>query len=1023
MQCNRARNRFRLNALCRALIAAIAVGSATAAYAQQEQMQQQAPTQTSVAQLSKPDASRHNFDIPRQSAATGLNEFARQADITLVFSSKLVSDTTINAVEGNYAVSDALRLLLEGTPLSYQQVSDSTVAISRKADTSGSTRNQSQLAQVTTPPPEGGDRGEAKDPSVTSPEVTEMPTMVVTGTHLRGGNPNTAPIISYGRDDIERGGYTTVQDLLSRLPQNFSGNTPSSQAFVGGNVGFSTQIDLRGLGPESTLTLVNGRRAASAAGDQARAFDISIIPVTAIERVDVLTSGASALYGSDAIAGVVNIVLRRDLNGAESSLQYGANEFDGNTLLASQLFGRSWATGQFMLAAQYDRRDAIPGKELGRTTTDLRALGGGDFRFPGLGSPGTVYPASIFDPEGGPFTSFTAPDGSPVFFAALPDGNGRNLNVNQLAFNELTFLDSVPPDVVPAQENLSAYVTAEQTLGPVTLFVDGVFAKRKTFAHQAADADYLYVPTSNAYSPFDEDVVVGYQFNEFAAGDAAAESEGWISNIGGRGNFGSSSWTWELVGTLSRDRFETRSMTFNTADLAAALESSDPDVAFNPFGDGSDQSPGVIDALRERRSFIGTSDLNGISALTQGQLLAVPAGALELAVGAEYRDEKMATRVVRENRPDNVQFPDAGRDVRAIFAELNLPVFAAANARPGLHELLFNVAARYERYSDFGETTNPRVGLSWGATDQLAVKASWGTSFRAPSLRELFAAETPVPGIAVFDPRAPGGPAYVFATVNFGGNPELQEEEADNLWIAAEYRPSWLKDSYISIGYYETDYRNRIRGAADGLSPDFLLAIEDSLPTGIVERDANGNLTRVNLGNINTAKTRISGYDITAGYGWDAGAIGRFDISASANINKEFADQLAPGSAILELQGTVGNAPKWRGQLGLVWSRNSWTANATVNYIDELRNIDPDPTIVRRDVDAQTIVDLQVGYNVNDAASALLHGLSVRVGVQNLFGERAPFVDGRGLGFDARNHEIAGRTVYVRLTKTFGAGR
>jgi iron complex outermembrane receptor protein len=531
------------------------------------------------------------------------------------------------------------------------------------------------------------------------------------------------------------------------------------------------------------------------------------------------------------------------------------------------------------------------------------------------------------------------------------------------------------------------------------------------------------VPASNAFNPFGEPVIVGYAMTEFGPVVSRSKSDGWFVNLGARGEFGASGWTWEVVGSKSRDQFTTSALTTNAAVLAAHLASSDPNLAFNPFGDGTGQTAAALDGVQAGRGFTGLAEMSSVSASTQGELFSLPGGPVRLAAGSEYREESMDSRVVREGSPDNVQFPGAQRNVTAVFAEAYIPVFGSQNARPGLEELAISLAGRYEHYSDFGGASNPKIGVLWKPVDDLTLRANWGTSFRAPSLRELVAARVVTPNVRVSDPHNPGGPAAVFIDLLQGGNPDLEPEHANTYTVGGEYRPSWLPGSVFSLGYYRTDYTDRIRGAGDGLTPAFLLNIEASLPAGIVTRDPSGYLRSINVSNVNSANVVVAGFDLSAGYHWDAGAWGSFSANGSATVFTENTDQLIEGAPVVDLKGKVANPPKWRGRASLDWSRGAWGAAIGVNYVDELYDDDLTAGIVRRDVDAQATVDLQLSYTSRNTGSPLLDGVAVRVGADNLFDADAPFVDGSRLGLDVRNHVYEGRTVYVRLSKRFGGGR
>ena len=283
-------------------------------------------------------AQTQRIDIPPGNLLTALETLAKQANVDLVYQDAQVRDLRTSGVSGELSPQEAVRKLLEGTPLRIRtdEVTGAILITTRNDDQAAAEQGVNSL-----------------DPRAR----VEIDEVIVTGTRLRQV-ASTSPVISYDRQIIENGGFTTVQDLMSRVPKNFNGSTAATGT-GSGNFGLTTQIDLRGLGPQSTLILVNGRRVAAGAGNQGRSFDISMIPVAAIARVDILTDGASALYGSDAMGGVVNLVLRRDFSGSETTVQYGVGRQSRDNLLVSQLAGGSWNSGYVLAAAQFERRDPV----------------------------------------------------------------------------------------------------------------------------------------------------------------------------------------------------------------------------------------------------------------------------------------------------------------------------------------------------------------------------------------------------------------------------------------------------------------------------------------------------------------------------------------------------------------------------------------------------------------------------------------------------------------------------------------
>lgn len=934
-------------------------------------------------------AQERQFNIPAGSLKSVLDAYGRQAGRPIIYKADEVRGVRSKGYRGASTAQAALDAILANTGFSARADGSGAVAVVRNAANAS--------------PSLGGESPNIDDAAAGTVASTEDDeAIVVVGTRIPDVSP-TSPVITVDREDIERRGDSSVEDVFAKLPQNLASRTPATAQATGANA-FASEIDLRGLGPEATLVLVNGRRVSAAAADEGRALDVSLIPISAVSRIDILTDGASALYGSDAIGGVVNIVLRDDFDGAESTVQYGLNANDADELLLSQVVGKTWNSGNILLSVQYTHDAALKSRELGITSSDFTGRGGGNFGLDFFASPGTVFPL------GPTFSTVTGPGGAPVFFAALPQGDGRSLSTSDLRLNDFNSSGILFEDISPEQKSISGYATIEQDIGAVTAFADFAIARRESHYVGTENLTVFFVPASNAFTPFDEDVLVFSRLADLGSFRRDVETNGWFANLGLKGGLWND-WKWEVVGSASRDKSVTTAsgFNFNPTELATRLASSDPAFAFNPFGDGTGQSAGVVDALLDESTRRARTTTESLTAQAQGSVATLPGGALRLAIGGEQRHE---TLVTGSNGDGDIQADP--RDITALFGELYAPL---ASGIPGLEELALSAAVRYEHYSDFGDTVNPKLGIIWRPFESLSLKANWGTSFRAPSLRELGLTEFFSPGIQVFDPNAPGGPASVSVDIIDGGNPNLQEETAETYTLSVEYRP--LPGARLTASYYHTDYKDRIRGAFDGLDFTTLLQFEEFVPSGIIVRDAGGNLVQIKNININSARTIISGFDLAADYSWSAASLGEFNVDASATIYDKFSDRIIDGAPALDLAGRVGSVPDWRGRFGVNWSMGGWAASAAVNYIDNLRNEGTDPRIVRRDVDGQTTVDAQLSYEFGDSAPPALRGVTMRLGADNLFDEPAPFVDNL-FGIDPSTALVRGRTVYFRVTKRFG---
>lgn len=299
-------------------------------------------------------------DIPAQGLGPALQTLARERHFQLVYRAEIVSGVETGGASGDLTDEDALRLLLQGTGLTFRRLDGDVITIvplSLQQSGLDGTSSQLRVAQASAETIAGG---------AASPSIDELEEILVTGSHIRGVQTSASPVLRFDRNDLARSGYSTLDQFIESLPQNSGGG--ASQDSVGtdsavGNNAYGNAVNLRALGPGASLVLLNGRRLAPG-GNSGRFIDISMIPMSAVERVEVLTDGASAIYGSDAVGGVVNFILRDDYQGAETSARYGGVTDGGlREVQASQSLGAQWSGGGGLLAYEYNHRDALDARD------------------------------------------------------------------------------------------------------------------------------------------------------------------------------------------------------------------------------------------------------------------------------------------------------------------------------------------------------------------------------------------------------------------------------------------------------------------------------------------------------------------------------------------------------------------------------------------------------------------------------------------------------------------------------------
>jgi len=335
-----------------------------------------------------------HFDLPAEPLDKALRDFAIQANCNISYEPSLVTGLQAPAIKGEFTPASVLTILLTGTRLRAVNVNEDTIQVLEKSATTsqqyGSTadgNNDSHAGRVVHVADAGPVTQSAAADSTDSSTSNSVPSdeeakgkkdldeIVVTGTHIRGVSP-ASPVIEIGREEIDRSGYTSITDVMLSLPENFGGgynpggiaNNSQVNARYADNPAGASVPNLRGLGPGSTLTLVDGHR--MAAGLPGGGEDISSIPLDAIDHIEIVTDSASAAYGSDAVAGVVNVILKKSYDGAKSSVSYGlAPDGGGTEKRASQLFGTTWSGGDGIIAYEYMQQDAVDAKDRSFTSS------------------------------------------------------------------------------------------------------------------------------------------------------------------------------------------------------------------------------------------------------------------------------------------------------------------------------------------------------------------------------------------------------------------------------------------------------------------------------------------------------------------------------------------------------------------------------------------------------------------------------------------------------------------------------
>jgi iron complex outermembrane receptor protein len=531
---------------------------------------------------------------------------------------------------------------------------------------------------------------------------------VVTGTSIRGVPPTGSGLIDVTREDARLVGAASTPELLATVPQLNSFNTAPRVA--NGGLG-SFAPGLRGLPAAATLPLMNGHRLISGSVQQTNP-DFPLIPELAIERVEIVADGASAIYGSDAVAGVVNFITRRHVSGLEAIVRYGFAD-DYTAFNASGIFGQEWSSGSLVVAYQYQENSNITGADRDYRSLDFRAVGGVDTR-------STVCPDANVNLFTG--TIYAAPSLAPGVNRCDPRG---------------------PVDLLPENRTHSGLVSVRQELSNnITAWADVLYSDRRdivqaalpgqTFVLITAANPFFRAPpgTGSVFGFFDfrPDRLVGADHFDQTFRVRTGNSTTGI-DIDLPHDFQAS-----VYGTYNWSRNDTFQPGINTTALTAAAAGTTTATALDPFGTRT--SPAVVAAILDnptdftnhQRIYIGAVKIDG-------PLTRLPGGEIKIALGAEYRRETYMQR----GQSGGVGFPeDLSRNVESFYGELFVPDLRRRQCHgDGPRASRCRCRVRYDHYSDFGSTTNPKIGIIWEPVDGVNFRGSYGRSFRAPGLRDL----------------------------------------------------------------------------------------------------------------------------------------------------------------------------------------------------------------------------------------------------------------------------------------------
>lgn len=879
--------------------------------------------------------------------------------------------------------------------------------------------------------------------------VVKLDRVEVTGSNIaRIEGESGLPVQVITREEMLQGGVQTMQELLDRVSanQSFGGSNPALG--VGGMLTGFSAASLRGLGSKRTLVLLNGRRLAPYALSGGQSVDLSGIPASAIERVEILKDGASAVYGTDAIGGVINFILRKDFRGVEFNANYFATEQGGgnNGRISLTAGTGDLARDKYnvFVTADYYRQDALHASQRESTKTSYLPQIGTDF------TSYATYPANISqtDPGTGKRYGFEGwrnptipyPGGATPESCAPPHSFSTSRSPTRCAFDYASVIDTIP-----------GYETAN-VLGRLTwdiradtqFFVEGSYYRGKftqlispTPVNGADTLTPMTLPASSPYYPTtyvagqeggrtDLPLVLQYRTLELGPRVDVTNVDQWNGVVGLQGML--AGWSYQLAANLTTNR------QVDSYVSGAVYESKFGPLlrsgVINPFGPNT---AAVLDLMRATQVTGEANDSRasdyGLGLTASNDVARLPAGALAVALGVEGRRESL-----QQSNSDFIISGDVlggvgavpsleptHRNVFSLFGEVNVPLAANLEA---------NLALRYDHYSDFGGTTNPKLTLRWQPAKTVMLRAAFGTGYRAPTLSDLHQPQSlfptdfpdPVRCPDMFHPQP--GDDCSGVPIKAGGNPALQPETSRQVNAGIVFEP--VQGLSASVDYYRVKLSNVIdvvpldavlgSGHADWEAGYIVREPPDPQQPDLPGKIVYAVQYPTNLGTITT-----SGIDLGLQWQGPATSIGRFSLGLNGTYVLEytqsgFVSDFVPSG--VGMRGILGAIARYRQYAHLDWAFGPWGATLANNYqsgySEPCSPYDPSGCALRG-VGSYSVWDVQVRYSAG--ANTVLS-----LGIRNMLDTVPPLTAQYGawqVGIDPSYADPRGRMFYAALSYAF----
>ncbi len=870
------------------------------------------------------------------------------------------------------------------------------------------------------------------EPPPTDAKTAELGKIEVTGTRIRRTDVEAArPITVVTKQQIEATGLNSIGDVLQTLAS--SGAAQNSQFNNGGNG--RTNADLRNLGPNRLLVLLNGHRVISGlAGD----VDLNTIPLAIVDHVEILQDGASALYGSDAISGVINIITARNYNGAEANAYLGEYDAHGD--------GGGWdgkeQSYDFTIGSSSDRAGVVMNVSYvnespvlaGDRSISKEPIIGGGVAAGSIATPNGAFGIALG--SGKCPGAATLDSSNSCFMTLIHIPTKKPTLANFRNFNTSDQFNYAPANyLITPSERTGMYVQGHYDFADNLSFDTQVLFNERDSAQQlapdtldlgafgqaAADGQLLEISGKNPYNPFKVDLVSSSSDTCIGAGTCdelvflgrRLSEEGnrvftqkvdnyqFIGGFTGYFRLSGQEWDWDAhysyannyesdvaAGVVNTDRMQQELGRPGSAPCAGLIHTDC--VALNLFGGNGSITPAMLSYFLMEQHDIVAQSMRDYTANATGELMELPAGPLDMALGAESLETDGYSHpdalVIEGNTGSSLIPPTEGRErTLAGYLEFDIPLVAD---RPFMKDVHLDIADRWSRFDWKGGTlgtgnqaehsddsSSGNASLRWRADDEVLLRASWAQSFRIPSIGDLFLADSQS-GATLSDPcvvsslnptTAPFCGAGPYAQPNpnnpsinttVGGNTHLTPERAISQTVGFVYSPDWLTGFDLSVDYFKINLLNAI----GTVPPELVLngCYNDDLKQycQLITRSggdhtafAPGAITNIQNLNTNIGGIKTEGVDVSLRYKFASTEASDFKLGVDWSFTKQYVATLAFGTGIssLELSGTTtdgsgtagtgqvtGGIPKQRANVILNWNRGEWSASWSVEYIGAL---------------------------------------------------------------------------------------